>query len=86
MTYTEPLVKIVFAFLQTTLLYSYGIELCLRNKLIIDNEKTNFILFHTVNKSVLNNSNSSDTDIRQIEHVHVLKNLGEYIEETFNYS
>ena len=39
---------------------------CVRNKLIINNEKTNFILFHTVNKPIPNNFNSIETDVMKI--------------------
>ena len=42
---------------------------CARNKFIINNEKTNFILFHTLNKPIPNNFNSIETDVIKIERV-----------------
>ena len=59
---------------------------CVRNKLIINNEKTNFILFHTVNKPIPNNINSIETDVMKIERVSAYKYLGVYMDEIVHWS
>ena len=51
----------------------------MRNKLTINDEKANFILFHTVNNPTPSNFNTVDTDVMTIECVPAFTYLGVYI-------
>ena len=54
-----------------------------RNKVIINRDKTNFVLFHTVNKPIPNNFLTIQTEFMSIDRVPFFKYLGVTLDETF---
>ena len=56
---------------------------CVRNNLIINRDKTNFALFHTVNKPIPTNFLTIQTEFMSIDRVPFFKYLGVTLDETF---
>ena len=59
---------------------------CVCNKLTINSDKTNFILFHTVNKPVPNNLTEIITTEMTIQRVNEIKYLGLVLDEKLNWN
>ena len=59
---------------------------CVSNKLTINASKTNFILFHTVNKPIPHNFVEITTEFMDIKRVTSFKYLGITLDETLNWS
>ena len=59
---------------------------CISNKLTINASKTNFILFHTINKPIPNNFTEITTERMIIKRVNSFKYLGITLDETLNLS
>ena len=59
---------------------------CISNKLTINASKTNFILFHTVNKPIAHNFVEITTEFMDIKRVTSFKCLGITLDETLNWS
>ena len=56
------------------------------NPIIINRDKTNFVLFHTVNKSIPTNFLTIQTEFMSIERVPFFKYLGVTPDETFTWN
>ena len=56
---------------------------CVSNKLIINRDKTNFVLFHTVNKPIPTNFITIQTESMSIDRISIFKYLGVTLDETF---
>ena len=59
---------------------------CVRNKLMINRDKTNFVLFHTVNKPIPTNVLTIQTEFMSIDRVHFFKYLGVTLHVTFTWN
>ena len=59
---------------------------CVRNKLIINRDKTNFVLFRTVNKPIPTNFLTIQTKFMSINRVPFFKYLGVTLDETFTWN
>ena len=59
---------------------------CICNKLTINANKTNFILFHNTNKPIPNNFSEMTTEFMTIKRVNSSKYLGTTLDETLNWS
>ena len=59
---------------------------CVSNKLIINRDKTNFVLFHTVNKPIQTNFLTIQTEFMSIDRVPFFKYLGVTLDETFTWN
>ena len=59
---------------------------CISNKLTINTNKTNVILFHTINKPIPNNFLEITTEFMKIKRVNSFKYLGITLDETLNWS
>ena len=59
---------------------------CISNTLTINSNKTNFILFHTINKPIPNNFSEITTEFMRIKRVISFKYLGKTLDETLNWS
>ena len=59
---------------------------CVSNKLIINRNKTNFVLFHSVNKPITTNFLTIQTEFMSIDRVPFFKYLGVTLDETFTWS
>ena len=61
-------------------------RLCISNKLTINADKTNFILFHTINKPIPNDFSEITIEFMTIKRVNSFKYLGITLDETLNWS
>ena len=59
---------------------------CISNKLTINANKTNFILYHTTNRPIPNDFSEITTEFMTIKRVNSFKYLGILLDETFNWS
>ena len=59
---------------------------CIRNKLTINSDKTNFILFHTINKPIPPNLNEIVTNNMTINRVKSFQYLGRTLDETLRFN
>ena len=59
---------------------------CISNKLTINAEKTNFVLFHTINKPIPQHLNEIKTEFMTIMRVKSFKYLGLTLDETSNWN
>ena len=59
---------------------------CRYNKLIINAEKTNFVLFHTINKPIPNDFTEIKTEYMDIQRVDTFQYLGVTLDETLNWN
>ena len=59
---------------------------CISNKLTINANKTNFILFHTTNKPIPNDFSEITTEFMTIKRINSFKYLGITLDETLNWS
>ena len=59
---------------------------CISNTLTINANKTNFILFHTINKPIPNDFSEITTEFMTIKRVSSFKYLGITLDETLNWS
>ena len=59
---------------------------CISNKSTVNAKKTNFILFHTNNKPILNSFSEITTEFMKIKRVNSFKYLGITLDETLNWS
>ena len=59
---------------------------CISNKLTINANKTDFILFQTTNKPIPNNLSEITTEFMKIKRVNSFKYLGITLDETLNWS
>ena len=59
---------------------------CISNKLTINAEKTNFVLFHTINKPVPQQLNEIKTEFMTIMRMKSFKYLGLILDETLNWN
>ena len=59
---------------------------CISNKLTINAEKTNFVLFHTINKPMPQQLNEIETEFMTIMRVKSFKYLGLTLDETLNWN
>ena len=58
---------------------------CIENKLTISIEKTNFVLFHTLNKPLVKNLREIETEAMNIKRVDVVTYLGVTIDENLTW-
>ena len=59
---------------------------CVSNKLMINRDKINFVLFHTVNKPIPTNFLTIQTEFMSIDRVPFFKYLGVTLDETFTWN
>ena len=59
---------------------------CVRNKVIINRDKTHFVLFHTVNKPIPTNFLTIQTEFMSIDRVPFFEYLGVTLDETFTWN
>ena len=59
---------------------------CISNKLTINANKTNFILFHTTDRPIPNNFSEITTEFMKIKRVNLFKYLGITLDQTLNWS
>ena len=58
---------------------------CVCNKLTINSDKTNFVLYHTINKPMPTNLNEISMEFITVQRVKTFKYLGITLEETLNW-
>ena len=68
------------------LIFSHLYMWCVRNILIINRDKTNFVLFHTVNKPIPMNFLTIHTEFMSIDRVPFFKYLAVTLDETFTWN
>ena len=59
---------------------------CISKKLTINNDKSKFVLFRTINKPVLSNFEQIDTRVMNIARVKTFQYLGIYFDETMKWN
>ena len=59
---------------------------CVCNKLTINGEKTNFVLFHAINKPVPQNFDQIKTGVMEVTRVKTFQYLGVYFDETLKWN
>ena len=73
--------KLDIAYRQAQEMFTKMYHWCVANKLSINSDKTNFVLFHMKNKPVPRNFTSIQTDVMQISRVKSVQYLGMLLDE-----